>query len=335
VIAASVAYDLRSQRSTDDLAAAPQDRQDVTRRSAIREQSLLRFAATLDQAAKLPRIQFRPFLGEALADLVGEAEIHIVAAEQDVVADGHSLEDQLAVPFPNRDQAQVGRTAADVADQNQVAQPHRCAPVVAARVDPGVEGSLRLFEDRYLWQSRFARGAYREIARHGIERRRNGEQNFLLFDRRFLVRLVPRLPNVGQIARRHLDGRQFGDFLRASPRKDRRRAVDAAMRQPRLRGCDDSRRNLRAVLLSKRAYDDVGIVLPGQAQRLRGKLGLRGDVEERGQELASLDRPRCRQLRNAQYLHAAVFAARIDEGDHAVRRPEVDTDDEARLGLGR
>ena len=51
----------------------------------------------------------------------GQGEIEIVAAEQKVLADGGSLKLQLAVDRVSAHQAEVGRAAADVADQNQFA----------------------------------------------------------------------------------------------------------------------------------------------------------------------------------------------------------------------
>ncbi len=55
--------------------------------------------------------------------MAGQGKIEIVAAEQKVLADGGSLKLQLAVDQASAHQAEVGRAAADVADQNQFAIP--------------------------------------------------------------------------------------------------------------------------------------------------------------------------------------------------------------------
>ena len=53
--------------------------------------------------------------------MAGQGKIEIVAAEQKVLADGGSLKLQLAVDQASAHQAEVGRAAADVADQDQFA----------------------------------------------------------------------------------------------------------------------------------------------------------------------------------------------------------------------
>ena len=67
--------------------------------------------------------------------MAGQGEIEIVAAEQKVLADGGSLKLQLAVDEASAHQAEVGRAAADVADQNQfaIAEVFSCSH--AARAD--------------------------------------------------------------------------------------------------------------------------------------------------------------------------------------------------------
>ncbi len=68
---------------------------------------------------------------EALLEQAGERQVHVVAAEQDVLADGDALEGEVAVALGHGDQAEVGRAAADVADEDQVAD--RDAPAPAGR----------------------------------------------------------------------------------------------------------------------------------------------------------------------------------------------------------
>ena len=45
---------------------------------------------------------------------VGQGEVHVVAAEQEVLADRHALEREVSLFFLDRDQRQVGRPAAHV-----------------------------------------------------------------------------------------------------------------------------------------------------------------------------------------------------------------------------
>ena len=62
---------------------------------------------------------------ETLLQQAREREVHVVAAEQDVLADGDALERELAIRARHGDQAEVGRAAADVADEDQVADRRR------------------------------------------------------------------------------------------------------------------------------------------------------------------------------------------------------------------
>ena len=87
-------------------------------------------------------------LGSVRGDGVGQGQVHVVAAQEDVLADGQPREDQVAPFVADGDQREVGRSAADVADQDDVADLDLLAPLLALGGEPGVEGGLRLFEQR-------------------------------------------------------------------------------------------------------------------------------------------------------------------------------------------
>ena len=102
----------------------------------------------MPEAVQLPGVDAMSRRFEPLLEQSREREIHVVAAEQDVLADRDALERQVAVPLADRDQAEVGRAAADVADQDEIADLDPPPPAVAERVEPGVERRLRLLEQR-------------------------------------------------------------------------------------------------------------------------------------------------------------------------------------------
>ena len=52
---------------------------------------------------------------------IGQRQIHVVAAEQDVLADADALEFEVAGDVGHGDQAEIGGAAADVAHQDDVA----------------------------------------------------------------------------------------------------------------------------------------------------------------------------------------------------------------------
>ena len=88
-----------------------------------------------------------------------EREVHVVAAEQDVLADRDALEGEIAVTLRDRDQAEVRGAATDVADEDQVSDGDATAPGVAEAVDPRIESSLRFLQQSHLRQTRAAAAA--------------------------------------------------------------------------------------------------------------------------------------------------------------------------------
>ena len=105
-------------------------------------------------------IDLRAPRGEFSGDRVGEGEIDVVAAEQDVLADGHALELQFAVLFGDGDEREVGGAAADIDDEDEIAFVDALPPVGMA-LDPGVEGGLRLFEQGEVFEAGGLGGALR------------------------------------------------------------------------------------------------------------------------------------------------------------------------------
>ena len=98
-----------------------------SRRTGISEQRLLRDPRLVPQAVQLPRVHLVPLAFEPLLQQTRERQVHVVAAEQDVLADRDALEREIAVPLADGDQAEVGRAAADVADEHEIADAPRGA----------------------------------------------------------------------------------------------------------------------------------------------------------------------------------------------------------------
>ena len=90
----------------------------------------------MHQRQELPGVE-RLALGlELRLQRIGQRQIHVVAAEQDVLADADALELQVAVDIGDGDQAEIGGAAADVADEDDVARRHqrRATPCPACAV---------------------------------------------------------------------------------------------------------------------------------------------------------------------------------------------------------
>ena len=115
------------------------------------EQRFLDGAAGPHQHGPLPGLQ----LADLLLDVLGQRQVEIVAAEDQVVADGHAMELDFA-PFAAADanQREIGRAAADVANQDLLARRHQPLPIVGVGVDPSVKGRLRLLDQHHPRQAR-------------------------------------------------------------------------------------------------------------------------------------------------------------------------------------
>ena len=69
----------------------------------------------------LPRVHLDPFLGKSFLRPEGQGEVHVVAADKEMVAHGDALEREVAVLGFHADEGKISRAAADVADQQDVA----------------------------------------------------------------------------------------------------------------------------------------------------------------------------------------------------------------------
>ena len=97
------------------------------------------------------------FCGELRLYGSREREIHVVAAEQDVLSDCDALKAKLAAFFRYRDQRKVSGAAADIDDEDQIAYPDLLAPVRVA-FDPRIKSCLRFFEKDDVLVARLFRG---------------------------------------------------------------------------------------------------------------------------------------------------------------------------------
>ena len=142
----SLAQQGRLDGAADQAAALAENRDRLLLGLRARlEQFFLGDAAVGPQRLMLAAIDPGALFREPLGHDTGEREIDIVAAQQNVIADRDAVEAQFAVRFGDRDQREIGGTAADIDDQDQVAHGDALAPIGVA-FDPGVEGGLRFFE---------------------------------------------------------------------------------------------------------------------------------------------------------------------------------------------
>ena len=263
-----VARDLHRARAADQFRARAEqrDRGGVGRLRA--EQLFLRMTATLDQLRQTRSRQTRALFRRIRARQprlhpMRERQIHVVAAEHQMIADADPRELRLAIVQADFDQREVGGAAAHVADEHETGVREFVGEPLAMMKQPVVERRLRLFEQLEAIQTGHARGLHGERARAFVEGSRHREHHVLMFERRVRKTMVPGRAHMREIARAGFDRRDFTDLVGGAPRQDRRNPVDRRMREPALRARDEPAWHLSA----QQARE------PADHDRLRGVLG--------------------------------------------------------------
>ena len=85
----------------------------------------------MDEGEELPRIEGDPLALEPGLQRVGKRHVHVVAAEENVLADADPLQTQFPPLLGDCHQAEIGGSAADVTDQHQVPGAHLSPPFFA------------------------------------------------------------------------------------------------------------------------------------------------------------------------------------------------------------
>ena len=121
-----LALERRTNVVADDAATSARERDLDLLGRVVAEEPLLRFAA--ERRELLPARGVETGSPEIVGDAVREREVHVVTAEQDVVADRDPFEPETLRAPPNGDGGEVGRSAADVDDEKMLAAAQLVAP---------------------------------------------------------------------------------------------------------------------------------------------------------------------------------------------------------------
>ena len=256
-----LARQLGLDRAADDLGAPAQhgDRGGVFLQ--VGEQGFLGRAAGMSQRDALAGVESLHPLGQGRGHGIGQRQVHVVAAQQDVLADGQARQGQVAPFVGHGDQGEVGRAAADVANQDDVADLDLLPPFLALDGQPGVERGLRLLEERDVLQPGLGGRFHGQLARDRVERGRDRQEDFLVLepvggglagDSR-----VPGVAQVLEIGRRRGDRRDSRHIVGGRPGQNGRAAVDAGVRKPALGRADQPARHLGSVLAREDAEHAV------------------------------------------------------------------------------
>ena len=134
-----------------------------------------------------------------------------------MLADGHAFERQFARLLGDGDEGEIGGAAADIDDQDEVADLDALAPVGMA-LDPGVEGGLRLFEQGDVAISGLLGGFEGQLAGDGVEGGGHRDQHFLLDEGRVGHLAIPGVAEVIEIAAAGFDGGILGHAFGSAER---------------------------------------------------------------------------------------------------------------------
>jgi hypothetical protein len=162
-----------TDRTADHATATAKHRERARLSIGICQQAFLGFAAGMGEPSELVLIERHAAITTKLGrHRVGQRQVEIVAAEQDVIANRDTLETKIAAVIAHFNEAKVCGAATDVTDEHALARIHHLAPVCLMLVKPGIKGCLWLFEKCHMQAGVFGR-FHSQVAGDGIERGRN------------------------------------------------------------------------------------------------------------------------------------------------------------------
>ena len=217
--------------AADNLPAAAHNGRRVRLGRAGTEQGFLGTAARLGKHAVLGRVESSRS-GQAGFDELGKRQVHVIAAQQQMFADGLTHEAEFALLLDGANEAEIAGTAADVHNQATRTRFEQRGLLGRVGCQPAVERGLRFFQKGQVFNTCLAGSVHGQVARHIVERSRHGEHDPLFFQA--VLRPVrghakiPALDHVLKVARRGFDRRNARHVRAArsragSPRSDRPR----------------------------------------------------------------------------------------------------------------
>jgi hypothetical protein len=224
--------------------------------------------------------------------MMREQEVHVVAAEEDVVAHRHArMSSSEPAGLHRRDRGEVRRPAAEIDHQDHLAGLRTCVAPPGARrlLDPRVEGGLRLFEEHEHGPG-LLRARPRTVSSRApaIEGGGHGEHHVLLGEATApRCAADPRRPaRWARVAPRRLDGGDLLDVLRARSIGQRARAPvrRRSCGEPALGAAHEPRPGRRLSAGSARCSPTPiwrARLAPRQRQGVRRQLSAFGEVERR------------------------------------------------------
>ncbi len=214
-----VSREFHLDRSADQSRAGRRQAERQLLRRTIAEQRFLDLPRPLHQHRPLPRLELA-VADQLSLDMMRQRQIEVVAAENEMLTHRHAMKLCLALTIDGDvDEREIGRAAADVADQNLLPWSNQLLPILSMGVDPLINGGLRLFDEHNARQSCDRCGLDRQLASDLVERGGQREDNLLLFQRLAPKAMVPGGSDVGQVSAANGDWRKPLDVRRTVPRQ--------------------------------------------------------------------------------------------------------------------
>ncbi len=270
-------------------AGGNRDRESVA--GGVAEEDFLSGAAGVDEGEKLPVVDVFAFGFEFGADGVGEGEIHVVAAEEEMVADADAVELEVAAGFADGDEAEVDGAAADVANEDDLAGFYLFAPGFAGGGEPGVESGERFFEESWIGETGGDGGFVGEGAGGFVEGGGNGDDGFAIVEgREVFAGVEEAFAEVFEVAAGGFEGGDFALGEIGFPRENRAFAVGVGLAEPAFGGGDEAVGDERAVVAGEDSGETEGFGgLPRELEGAGGEfVGVR-QVEGRREGIAFAD----------------------------------------------
>ncbi len=258
---------------------------------------------------------------------MGKGEVHVVATEHQVIADANAGQHRLAVTQCDLDQRQVGRPAADIADQQQARLCELVGELPLMAEEPVVEGRLRLLEQPQVRQPGLPRCRQCQCARAFVERCGDGQDQLLPLERRLREAVQPGGTDMRQITGAGGDRRHPGHRVVGAPGQDRRQTIDRRVRQPALGARHQPTGNLGAEIERQAAGDHWRRALLHRPRQLQlAGIDLAGGrmVAHRRQQRSRCDLTRCDELLDLEQFD--LLPAGRGVGDDGITGAEIDAD---------
>ena len=229
----------------------------------------------MTQRGPLPRVELLAGPGKCVFQRGGQSQVHVIAAEEQMVADGDPAETEIVPLGLHLNQTEIACPAADITDEDELVCADVALPVLSVVEEPGIERSLRFLDQGDALQAGVAGRLHRQFPGHFVKGGGDRQDHVLSLEagslglRAYLV--VPRFADMVQIPCRSLDrGKSFDIFGRA-PRKYFCGSVHRRMAEPGLRGGDQPAGHEGATIACELSDGERAFLIPGNLEAAGGQ----------------------------------------------------------------